>query len=350
MIVKLKHTSYPLHIGEGLLNTIGDKIKKTFPSSKIVVISDDKVFSLYGDKVVNNIKDNGIIVNAIVLPQGEGTKSFSKMEHVINKLIEFGTSRTDVLVALGGGVIGDLTGFVAATYLRGVKYIQIPTTLLAQVDSSIGGKTAINLPQGKNLVGAFYHPAMVIIDPEVLKTLNDINFAGGMAEIIKTAFIMDKDLYEVLVKYSGRESIQPALSDVITKCCKNKLIVVQEDEKDTGLRLTLNFGHTLGHAMEKSKEIKIAHGQAVAIGMAEMAKASIKQNLAEESLYNKIVNLLKTYDLPYEMPKVPLSKLFEIAQRDKKVFNAKLKLVIVKDVGDCFIHPINISDVERFYT
>ena len=348
MIANINEISYPLYIKRGTFDTIGEKIKESFPDSKVVVISDDKVFSIYGEGVLNNIKAQGLTANSIIIEQGEKSKSLSTMEYVLDKLIEYETVRTDVIVALGGGVVGDLTGFVASCYLRGIKYIQVPTSLLAQVDSSIGGKTAINLKQGKNLVGAFYHPNMVIIDADVLETLDDENFACGMAEIIKTALIMDKDLFKVLKEHNSRELIQPVLSDVITACCKNKLHVVQQDEKDTGLRLTLNFGHTLGHALEKCDEIKISHGHAVAIGMAVFTKSSEKLNQTKKGTYDEIVHILKSFDLPYEMPNVDIQKAFEFAKRDKKTFNSKLKLILLKDTGECFIHPISYNQLSEY--
>lgn len=348
MIANINEISYPLYIKRGALDTIGEKINESFPESKVVIISDDKVFPIYGQRVTDNIKAQGHTVNTIIVDQGEGSKSLSTMQFVFDKLIEYETTRTDVIVALGGGVVGDLTGFVSSCYLRGIKYIQVPTSLLAQVDSSIGGKTAINLEQGKNLVGAFYHPSMVIIDADTLETLDDDNFACGMAEVIKYGLIMDKKLFEVLKKYNSREKVQPVLSEVITSCCEDKLKVVQQDEKDTGLRLTLNFGHTLGHALEKCKEIKIGHGQAVAIGMAVITKSSEDLGLTAKGTYDEIISLLKDFDLPYEMPDVNKKSVFDFAKRDKKTFNAKLKIILIKEVGECFIKPIALEETDEY--
>lgn len=348
MIANIGETTYPLYIQRGQLDTIGQKIKESFPKSKVVIISDDKVFSIYGKRVEENIKAQGLTVNSIILDQGEKSKSLSTMQHVFDKLIEYETSRTDILVALGGGVVGDLTGFVASCYLRGVKYIQVPTSLLAQVDSSIGGKTAINLDQGKNLVGAFYHPSMVIIDAAVLETLDDENFACGMAEVIKTSLIMDKDLFEKLKEYNSRATIQPILSEVIETCCKNKLYVVQQDEKDTGLRLTLNFGHTLGHALEKCDGVHIPHGHAVAIGMAVITQSSEKLGYTKKGTYDEIVELLKSFSLPYEMIDANIKEIFEFAKRDKKTFNAQLKLILLEEVGKCFIKPIALEESDEY--
>lgn len=348
MIAKINEISYPLYIKRGAIDTIGVKIKESLPTSKVVVISDDRVFSLYGKRVMDNIGAQGLNVNSIVVAQGEKSKSLSTMEYVFDKLIEYETSRTDVIVALGGGVVGDLTGFVSSCFLRGIDYIQVPTSLLAQVDSSIGGKTAINLEQGKNLVGAFYHPSMVIIDADVLGTLDDENFACGMAEVIKTGLIMDKELVGMLKNHGSRQLIQPVLSDVIQTCCKRKLEVVQQDEKDTGLRLTLNFGHTLGHALEKCKEITISHGAAVAIGMAVITKSSEKQGYTQKGTYDEIVALLKSFNLPYEMPDVDKAQVFDFAKRDKKTFNAKLKLILLEKTGKCFIKPITIEESTEY--
>ncbi len=348
MIADINGITYPLYIQRGALNDLGSKIKESFPQSKVVIISDEKVFSLYGKKAVECIAKEGLTVNTIVVKQGEQSKSLDVLKHVFDKLIEYETIRTDVIVALGGGVVGDLTGFAASCYLRGVKYIQVPTSLLAQVDSSIGGKTAVNLEQGKNLVGSFYHPSMVIIDADALETLDDVNFACGMAEVIKTALILDKDLFEVLKKYSSRSLIQPIISDVITACCKNKLQVVQQDEKDTGERLKLNFGHTLGHALEKCDCINISHGQAVAVGMAVFTKASERMGLTTQGTYSEIKPLLKDFNLPYEMPEADIKKAMEYAKRDKKTFNSKLKIILLKKVGESFIHPISYDELNKY--
>jgi len=348
MIANINEVSYPLYIQRGALDTIGEKIQESFPNSKVVIISDDKVFSIYGKQVVDSIEAQGQTANTIIVEQGEKSKSLSTMQYVFDKLIEYETTRTDIIVALGGGVVGDLAGFVSSCYLRGVKYIQVPTSLLAQVDSSIGGKTAINLEQGKNLVGAFYHPSMVIIDADVLETLDNDNFACGMAEVIKYGLIMDKELFSKLKEYNSREKIQPVLSEVITSCCEDKLKVVQQDEKDTGLRLTLNFGHTLGHALEKSKEIKIGHGQAVAIGMAVITKSSENLGYTAKGTYDEIVSLLRSFGLPYEMPDVDKKSVFDYAKRDKKTFNAKLKLILIKEVGECFIKPIALEESDEY--
>ena len=348
MIAKINDISYPLYIKRGALDEVGEKIKESFPNSKVVIISDDKVFSLYGEKVINNITAQGLEVNSIIVEQGEKSKSLSTMQYVLDKLLEYETTRTDVIVALGGGVVGDLAGFVSSCYLRGTKYIQIPTSLLAQVDSSIGGKTAINLAQGKNLVGAFYHPSMVIIDADVLETLDDENFACGMAEVIKYGLIMDEELFEVLKEHNSREKIQSVLSDVIENCCEDKLKVVQQDEKDTGIRLTLNFGHTLGHALEKCDEVSMTHGHAVAIGMAVITKSSENLGYTQRGTYDEIVELLKSFDLPYEMPDVDKDKVFDFAKRDKKTFNAKLKLILIERVGKCFIKPISLNESTEY--
>ncbi|MBN2879029.1 MAG: 3-dehydroquinate synthase [Clostridia bacterium] len=348
MIANIGNISYPLYIEKGALDTVGEKIAEKFPSAKVVIITDDKVFSLYGKRVEDSINAQGTEVNSIILEQGEESKSLATLEHVFDKLIEYETSRTDIIAALGGGVIGDLAGFAASCYLRGINYVQIPTTLLAQVDSSIGGKTAVNLKQGKNLAGAFYHPSMVIIDPDASETLDDENFACGMAEVIKYAFIMDKDLYGILNKYNSRSKIQPVLSDVIKKCCEDKLKVVQRDEKDNGLRLTLNFGHTLGHALEKNQELNLSHGHAVAIGMAVFTKNSEKLGQTKQGTYDQVISLLKSFHLPIDMPEADMQKTFEYAKRDKKTFNAKLKLILLEEIGKCFICPIDYEELHKY--
>lgn len=346
--VDVGHTKYPIHIEKGLLKSIGDFVKIAFPESRVVLISDDRVFSLYGDDVLGNLKASGVCCSHIVIKQGEGSKSLETLGSLYTKLVELKTSRTDIIIALGGGVVGDLSGFLAATYLRGIEYIQVPTTLLSQVDSSVGGKTAINLKEGKNLVGAFYQPSMVIIDPLVLKTLDDETFAGGMAEIIKMSFIRDLELYNILKNNMGKEKIEIIIEDIIYRSCIDKMQVVIQDERDKGLRMCLNYGHTIAHALEKHPSLNISHGQAVAIGMAQITKAANRLGLTGDGVYEKLIDMLKGFDLPYKMPDCDIDSLLNSAYNDKKFMNDKLNLILIKEIGNSYIHGIDKTEFKEF--
>ena len=250
--VNLKENSYPIIIKRGIIKNIGNYIKDKFEGNKIAIISDNIVYEIYGDDIKESLENQGYDVKSIIIPAGEQSKSFSTLPSIYNELLEFKLTRSDVIMALGGGVVGDLAGFVASTFLRGVPFIQVPTTLLAQVDSSVGGKVGVDLEKGKNLVGSFYHPKLVIIDPEVLNTLSPRMFKDGLAEVIKYGCIKDKELFEKLKKYNDKNALIKDIDSIIYTCCDIKRTVVEEDEKDFGERMLLNFGHTLGHADRKS--------------------------------------------------------------------------------------------------
>ena len=253
MTVDLKEHSYPIYIERGILKEAAERIAEVYQGSKIMIISDDRVYSYYGEALKKNLSEKYECAETVI-PHGEPSKAFETLPGVYSSLLEAKISRTDLIVALGGGVVGDLAGFVAATFLRGIKFVQIPTSILAQVDSSVGGKVAVDLPQGKNLVGAFYQPKMVLIDPDVLETLPDRYVTDGMGEIIKYGCIKDRKLFDLLEKCGCYENLKEHLTDVIATCVDIKRRVVEEDEFDTGERILLNFGHTLAHTIEKPSE------------------------------------------------------------------------------------------------
>jgi 3-dehydroquinate synthase len=344
MIVDVGHTKYPLYIGQDIIKDAGNKFKSIFSQSRVVIISDTTVFSLYGNKLESSLDSCDITYYKIVLPPGEGTKSFDALTSVYDELVRLGIQKTDVIVALGGGVIGDLSGFAASTYLRGINFVQIPTTLLAQVDSSIGGKVAVNLPMGKNLVGSFYHPKMVIIDTDVLQTLSDKDFASGMAEIIKTGAIMDGRLFKLIEDNAGRKEITKVIEQVVTRCCEIKGDVVRRDELDNGIRMLLNFGHTLAHAIEKMPDNIYTHGEAVAIGMVQFSMLGEKLGLTEKGTAVRLEKLVNSFDLPDSVD-MDKDKLIEIMSRDKKIRDNQLKLILLKTIGKSFIHKIPISNI-----
>ena len=302
LTVDLSHSSYDIIIQKGLLNYLSKEISEVFKGKKIFILTDKNVDKFYGDRVFKELSDFGYDTNKLVLEAGEETKSFFTLPKIYDELLNFKLTRSDLIITLGGGVIGDLGGFVASTYLRGISFIQVPTTLLAQVDSSVGGKVGIDLDRGKNLVGSFYHPKKVIIDPEVLKSLSDRVFNDGMAEVIKYGCIKDKDFFDKLMKYKDKEEVMNNIEYIIHNCCKIKKEVVEKDEKDTGERMLLNFGHTIGHAIEKYyKYNKYTHGEAVAIGMYEITKISEDSFETEKGTADIIKNILIKYNLPYKL-------------------------------------------------
>ena len=272
MTVALEDNSYPIYIEKGILAQSDKYIKKIYQGNKIMIISDDQVYGYYGELLTNVLKKE-FIVEHVIVPHGEQSKRFDILPSLYKALLNFKLTRTDLIIAFGGGVIGDLAGFVAATYLRGVKLVQIPTSLLAQVDSSVGGKVAVDLPEGKNLVGAFYHPKMVLIDPETLKTLPKRFINDGMGEVIKYGCIKDKELFDKINSYHGFDELYQDIDEIIYRCVDIKRDVVERDQFDFGDRLLLNFGHTLGHAIEQYYQYqKYSHGEAVAIGMVQLTK------------------------------------------------------------------------------
>lgn len=333
--IPVNETSYTLKIEKQLLNKAGKEIAQIFNGSKIMVVTDETVHGYYGETVLNQLKAVGYDVQCIVLPPGEQTKTFSSMPDIYSQLIESGLTRSDLIIALGGGVVGDITGFAAATYLRGISFVQIPTTLLAQVDSSVGGKVGVDLPEGKNLVGAFYHPALVMIDPLVLATLTDESFADGMAEVIKYGCIKDQSFFTHLAECSSRSEVMEQIEWVIETCCTIKKEVVQADEKDTSERMLLNFGHTLGHAIEAYYNYEMySHGQGVAIGMVELSKIAEEKSLTKSGTTEKIISILEKYHLPTQLvePK-DYTEILSYIKKDKKNFEGSLNVIILDKIG-----------------
>ncbi len=345
--VNLEENSYPIIIEKGSIKNISKHLKDKFKGKKIAIISDNIVYGLYGDLIKEELEAEGYTAKAIVIPAGEKSKSFSTLPAVYNELLEFKLTRTDIILALGGGVVGDLAGFVASTYLRGVPFIQIPTTLLAQVDSSVGGKVGVDLEKGKNLVGSFYHPKLVIIDPDVLNTLSDRIFKDGLAEVIKYGCIKDKDLFDKLKAYKDKKALIEDIEEIIYTCCDIKRKVVEEDEKDTGERMLLNFGHTLGHAIEQYyKYERYTHGEGVAIGMYQIMKSAYSKGLVAEGVAEEIKDILIKYDLPYSLDGENIDELINVIKLDKKNINNSLSLILLKEIGESYIY---LSD-ENFFS
>ena len=334
--VNLGKDSYDIIIEQGALAHAGELIKKVYQGRRIAIISDDHVFPLYGKTLVDELGDYE--VSEIVLPHGEKTKRFEILPSLYKQLLDAKLTRSDLIIALGGGVIGDLAGFVAATYLRGVKFIQIPTSLLAQVDSSVGGKVAVDLPQGKNLVGAFKHPLFVLIDPLTLKTLDDHFIRDGMGEVIKYGCIKDRDFFDRLKGYKNFAELYQDIDEIIYTCVDIKRDVVEKDLFDFGDRLCLNFGHTIGHALEQYYHYdKYSHGEAVGIGMVDVTLMSEQMGLTKPGCSDEIVEVLTHYELPTHAGVDP-HLLLEAISHDKKNFDSSLQFVVLDDIGAYKIH------------
>ncbi len=341
LTVNLGKDSYPIYIEPGLLARAGEYIGQDFNGTRIMVISDDNVFPLYGAKLLGSL--DAYECHTLILPHGEPTKNFQMLPRIYSSLLEAGLTRSDLIIALGGGVIGDLAGFAASSYLRGVRLVQIPTSLLAQVDSSVGGKVAVDLPQGKNLVGAFFQPKMVLIDPDVLDTLPLHFIHDGMGEVIKYGCIKDRELFERLAACSSFERLKPKLTEVIARCVDIKRIVVEADQFDTGERMLLNFGHTLAHTIEQHYNYeRESHGEAVAIGMYQITKMSERKGLTAPGCAARIGAVLKQYGLPASCG-LPVSTLTDAIALDKKNLNGRLNVVLLKEIGISYVYPTDLT-------
>ena len=329
--------AYDIKIGPGLLDTLGAEAAILGKAKKIAIVSETNVYPLYGSQAENSLKAAGFTVASFVFPAGEESKCAATYLELLNFLAENKLTRTDLIVALGGGVVGDLAGFAAATYLRGIRFIQIPTTLLAAVDSSVGGKTAIDLPAGKNLVGAFWQPSLVLCDTDTLNTLPRDVFLDGCAEVIKYGILYDEGFFSSL-EATGPDFDREA---VIARCVEMKRDVVMEDEFDTGMRMKLNLGHTIGHGVEASSDFTLSHGKSVAIGMAIVSRASHCPD------NDRIIGILKQFDLPVTT-ETDAETLYRYALSDKKRSGGTVNLIIPRTIGNCEIVPTPVEQVKSF--
>lgn len=328
-----------IFIEPGLLGYAGEEILKTFSPSRIHIVTDSNVAPLYLEQLAQQFE---LPVSSTVIPAGEEHKRLSTVEGIYHDLLAVGFTRKDLIIALGGGVVGDITGFAAATLLRGVSLCQIPTTLLAQVDSSVGGKTGVDLAEGKNLVGAFYQPRLVLIDPEVLNTLSDTTFADGMAEVVKYGYIANPDILDMV----SQPDYKAHISDVIYECVKIKRDVVAIDEHDSGLRMILNFGHTVGHAVEKlGNYTELTHGQAVAIGMVAALRLGALRGDADLSA--PLAALLHKIGLPTELTH-DREAIFGALLSDKKKFGSTVNFILVREPGRAEITPIEAEALHEY--
>ncbi len=344
--VPLGSRTYPIHIGSGMLDCLGSLVLEMHGEISVAVVTDDNVAPLYLDRAVKSLEAAGLRVCHITLPHGEQTKCLDKLAELYTFLCENRLTRRDAVIALGGGVIGDLTGLAAATFLRGVHFIQVPTTLLAQVDSSVGGKVAVDLPQGKNLVGAFYQPDFVLVDPDTLNTLTDEYWRDGLGEVVKYGCIGDSELFALLEACApgGRGALMARIDEILLHCIQAKADVVAQDERDTGLRMTLNFGHTIAHAVETCQHYEgLRHGEAVALGMHVMTRLTESKGMTAPGTADRLDGLLRQLGMPMELPEIPENDLLAAMGMDKKSAGKALRVIGIKTIGECYIHTTDTA-------
>ncbi len=339
LTVALDERSYPIHIGAGLLAQ-PELIVSELPQRRVAIISNTTVAPLYLERFSRSLEARDIGVLPIILPDGESHKNWETLNDIFDLLLRNRCERKTTVIALGGGVIGDLAGFAAAVYQRGVPFIQVPTTLLAQVDSAVGGKTAINHPLGKNMIGAFYQPLAVVADTDTLITLPDRELAAGLAEVIKYGLIRDPAFFDWLEQNMARLNARnpEALAYAIERSCRDKAAVVALDERETGVRALLNLGHTFGHAIEAGLGFgEWLHGEAVAAGMVLAARLSERLGHLGRSDVERVVNLLALARLPTAAPDLGVARYLDLMGHDKKVEGGKLRLILLKSIGNAFV-------------
>lgn len=343
--VDLKERSYDIVMEAGILSRCGQLAKEVTTGNRVAIVTDSNVNPIYGETVLNCFEAAGFQGKILEIPAGESSKNPTQLAQLWEDMAAMGMTRRDTVVALGGGVVGDLAGFVAATLYRGVSFIQIPTTLLAQVDSSVGGKVAVDLQAGKNLAGAFYQPKLVIIDPLVLDTLSDKIFADGMAEVIKYGCIWDVPLFETLEKLGGRQGVAPAILDVVATCCDIKRIVVEQDELDLGIRMILNFGHTLAHVYEKAYNYETyTHGEAVAAGMISACKLGESMGITPAGTCARLGHILEAYGLPTTIA-VTRQDYLDSLHLDKKADGKGIQFILLPELGKAGGYHISVADL-----
>jgi 3-dehydroquinate synthase len=336
--------TYDVCIGSGLLQSAGAALTALYPAPRrIMLISDDTVRALWGDVLIASLREAGYTVSEFVFPHGEASKTPDTIVRMWEALAAADLTRTDLIAALGGGVVGDMAGFAAATFLRGISFVQFPTTLLAMVDSSVGGKTGADLAAGKNLVGAFHQPGAVFCDTDTLATLPAEIFADGCAEVIKYGYINDPALLTLLERPFG-----DAPEAVIARCVADKRDLVEADERDTGARQLLNLGHTAGHAVETLSDFRISHGSAVAIGMLVMARAAVAAGLCEADVPAHMERMLKAYALPTKCP-FTAEAMAKVALSDKKRKGDRITLVLPARVGESRLHDVCAAALTEFF-
>lgn len=336
---------YNIYIEKGILDHAGEYISKVSNAKKVCIISDTNVYPIYGEKIKESIESAGYQAFTYIFEAGEHSKTTATVISMVEFMAQNELTRGDLVVALGGGVTGDMAGFAAAIYLRGIDFVQIPTSLLAQVDSSVGGKTAVDLPQGKNLCGAFHQPILVLIDTNTLDTLTPHFFADGMAEAIKTGCIKSESLFEKIESGNAREKID----EIVYECVCIKAGVVERDEKEHGERALLNFGHTAGHAIEKLHGFTtISHGEAVGIGMVMISEAGEQNGITKPGTTDRIAAVLTKYNLKIEDTN-RIEDIIEAMNADKKRTGSAINFTLIHSIGDSFNQKINYEDIPAFF-
>ena len=330
---------YDIFIGKGILNQAGLLVRNALEPCKLCVVTDTNVNGLYSDILIKSLEDSGFTVSKVVFPAGEHSKSLSTYSNILESLADEGLTRSDGIVALGGGVCGDIAGFAAATYMRGIPYVQVPTTYLSAIDASIGGKTGINLLCGKNLAGAFWQPSLVLCDYGTFDTLKDIKLMDGISEAIKHAVVSDATLIPHIINKNYEY--------VIERCVSIKKSVVEADERDTGLRQLLNFGHTVGHGIEKISSFSVSHGQAVAKGMIAESRASYKMGLTKTDITPELTEILESQGFDLTLPYAE-SDLYRYALMDKKISGDKINMVVPDSLGKCHLQKISLDELKAF--
>jgi 3-dehydroquinate synthase len=347
--VNLGNRSYPIYVGAGILDSLGQRLRESGLTGKVAVVTNPTVAQLYLDAVHGSLDHAGFEVVPILVPDGEEHKIFKSLTTIYDRLIAEKCERKSSVLALGGGVIGDLAGFAAATYLRGVPYVQVPTTLLAQVDSSVGGKTGVNHDNGKNLIGAFYQPKLVLIDVNVLASLPRRELLAGLAEVIKYGIIEDPQLFRDVEK-KLRKIIaldRQLLQQIVVTSCSIKARIVEMDEREENQRAVLNFGHTIGHALEAATDYRqFLHGEAVAVGMVKAAMLSVQHGFCDQQSFERILKMITEAGLPSEIPAgLSLRTVIEAIQLDKKAAEGRIKFVMSEGIGKTRFHWLSPKEV-----
>ncbi|MGF1479301.1 MAG: 3-dehydroquinate synthase [Cyanophyceae cyanobacterium] len=341
--VNLPQNAYRVALAPGSINELGKHLRCLQLGQKVLLVSNREIFNYYGEQALASLKDAGFDSSIHIIPAGEPYKTLDSIQKLYDTAIDNQLERSSTLVALGGGVIGDMTGFAAATWLRGVNFVQVPTSLLAMIDAAIGGKTGVNHPQGKNLIGAFYQPRLVLIDPTVLKTLPEREFRAGMAEVVKYGVIWDAELFAQLEQAESLDTLstisKELLQTIIIRSCQAKADVVSQDEKEAGLRAILNYGHTVGHAVESLTGYRlVVHGEAVAIGMAVAGEIAVQMDLWSEQAAQRQQRLLQKAGLPTEVPaQLAPEAIIDALQSDKKVKAGKVRFVLPTQIGSAIV-------------
>ena len=349
--VALGERSYTIAIGEGLTEALIAFVRRAGYSPRGMLVTDTDVGPLYAERIAERIASAGVAAEIVMIPAGESSKTLDEANRLFTRAIELSLDRQSPIFALGGGVVGDLTGFVAATYMRGVPFVQLPTSLLAQVDSSVGGKVAVNHPLGKNLIGAFYQPDAVFADLDVLRTLPQREIATGLGEIIKYGIICDSEFFAWLEqnRTDVLALVPAAAAHVIARSCEIKADVVRRDEREGGLRRILNFGHTIAHAIEKETGYaRYRHGEAVAMGMVQISKVAEEKGLMPAGITQSITDMCQKFGLPVDYENWDVDKLYQALTHDKKARGNTLKLVLVPELGSATIHSVSLEEMKDY--